>query len=125
PSPSDGAHERPAQDGVHDADARRRERRAPMLPAGTLAPLEVGGRVPERDLSTGAPCAVLVADMLAVGAVLNLLLAAAAPHLRVQPVDRLGLDPANLQPADRRSDVLLDLADVAGAGLPLDVEHLQ
>jgi hypothetical protein len=67
--------------------------------------------------------------MLAVGAVLDVLLAAAvvaaAPQLRVQPVDRLGLDPAKLQPADRRPDVILDLADVAGAGLPLDVEHLQ
>ena len=71
-------------------------------------------------------CAAPVAGVRLRGAV-RLVLAAVAvlpapPQLGVEPLDGLGVEPADLQGADRGADVLFDLADVAlpGRGLQLD-----
>jgi ABC-type branched-subunit amino acid transport system substrate-binding protein len=67
--------------------------------------------------------------MLTVSAVLDVLLPAAvvtaAAELGVQTVDRLALNPADLEPADRRPHVLLNLADVAGASLTFHIEDIE
>jgi hypothetical protein len=58
-----------------------------------------------------------VLDVFAAVAVLP-----ALPQLGIEPLDGLGVEPADLHGADRRTDVFLDLADVPlpGGGLELD-----
>jgi len=67
--------------------------------------------------------------VLSFGAMLDELLPAAvvtAPaELRVERLEHLRLHPADSRPADRRPNVLLDLPGVAGAGLPLDIDHVE
>jgi hypothetical protein len=50
---------------------------------------------------------------------------AALAEARVQRVDRLGLEPGDRQPPDRRADVFLDLAEVAGPCGPLHLDDIE
>jgi len=87
-----------------------------MRPALAVAPLAQCFRIMRSDLRALPSGTVLIAHVLAVGAVLDeplpMAVVAAPSELRVKTFDRLGLDATDREPADRRPDVLLDLSDV-------------
>ena len=129
PLPSHCASEGATEDRVNDADARRSKRAAAMRAAGAIAPLTLRGGVAGAELRALPPSAVLVAGMLAVGAVLYVAPAAAvittAAELAVEPFDGLSLDSAGRKATKRRADVFLDLSYVPNTCLALDVDHVE
>lgn len=78
----------------------------------------------------GVRPATLVARVWTAGAVLDQPFAprtviAAAPQLGVERFDRLCIQSADLDVADERPDVPVDVAEIAMAGRPLDLEDVQ
>ena len=100
-----------------------------MRLAGAVAPPARGRGVPSDLLGALPPRHVLVAQVLTNGAVTDLpaplAMVSAATELCVQRLDGVDADLAHRQLPQLRADVLLDLADVAGAGLPLDIEDVE
>ena len=93
PSPSDGPLVGAGEDEVDVADRRRRERSALVRAAPVVALVRAGDAMVGRALASGAT-------------------AAAAAQRRVERVQRLGVEPAGLEVAQARRDVVADVGPV-------------
>ncbi|MDD7966557.1 hypothetical protein [Actinomycetospora lemnae] len=113
---------------MDDEDAASGERATLVDRARPLAPPAVR-LLPASGLSALSAGAVLVADVFAVGPVLDVVSAvavvSAAPEVGVEALDGLGPHSTDCGAPDGRPYVLLDLAHVADSSLAVDVDDLE